>query len=245
MCRRLVDNISPQEISALPKSPIKTKNNDNTDTRPFVGNYDIIGTNVKSYDEDFNGRGLGLLKDCREAISINFNLQLATNSDTFVISPFVFSPNKKNLKVVLLSNEINKLSDGYIDDGEIIVPLDINGQQISPYFDYTPTKNTSQSTWNSSRQVWNNFGIDLTSILANVNEGHFNNDPNFVQVKGIAVICNVAINATNPEDEELEIPNKSKFVIARNIPVDWDKSKATKPIYFGPPNKNNLFKNKQ
>lgn len=240
-----VGNISPQEISALPKSPIKTKNNDNTDTRPFVGNYDIIGTNVKSYDEDFNGRGLGLLKDCREAISVNFNLQLATNSDTFVISPFVFSPNKKNLKVVLLSNEINKLADGYIDNGEIIVPLDINGQQISQYFDYTPTKNTSQSTWDSSRQVWNNFGIDLTSILANVNEGHFNNDPNFVQVKGIAVICNVAINATNPEDEELEIPNKSKFVIARNIPVDWDKSKATKPIYFGSPNKNNLFKNKQ
>lgn len=240
-----VVDISPQEISALPKSPIKTKNNDITDTRPFVGNYDILGTNVKSYDEDFNGRGLGLLKDCREAISINFNLQLATNSDTFVISPFVFSPNKKNLKIVLLSNEINKLADGYIDNGEIIVPLDTNGQQLSPYFDYTPTKNTSQSTWDSSRQVCNNFGVDLTSILANVNEGHFNKDPNFVQVKGIAIICNVAINATNPEDEELVIPNKSKFVVARNIPEFWDRTKATSSWLWGSPNKSEIFKNKQ
>ena len=240
-----VPNLTPQEISSLPKSPIKTKANDANDTRSFVGDYDILGTNVKMYDENFNGRGLGLLKDCREAISVNFNLQLATSSDTFVFSPFVFSPNKKDVKVVLLANEVNKIADGFINNGEIITPLGVNGETLSPYFDISVGGTSETSSWNANKQIKTDFRVNLSSILSNVNEGHFNGSEGFVQVKAIAIICKVALNASTNEEDELAIVGKSKFVVARNIPEDWDKDKATRNFYFGAPNKAAIFKNKQ
>ena len=254
----VVAGLSTNQIKSLPESPIKTRQDNIEDTRSFIGDYDILGTNVKEYDENFNGRGIGLLKDCREALSINFNLQLATSSDTFVVSPFVFSPNKENVRIVLLNNEVNKLSNGYIDNSEIITPLDINGNTMGQYFNFNIEKDNGISSWNSSISVAENFGINLENLLSQVNENHFNGNENYQQVKSIVVLFNVPkINLENNENNANGLPNdltgetanvipsKNQFVIARNIPNSWDKVKATKSIYFGAPNKEEIFKNKQ
>ena len=234
-----IGNLNPTQISSFPESPISTKNGQQ---KPFIGNYDILATNVKEYNTDFNGRGLGLLKDCREAISVNYNLRLATSSDTFVISPYVFLPNKSNLKVVLLSNEVNKLSSGYINNAEIITPTDANGNTMSRYFDVQITPVTQTNEWN--KEITSSFYLDLASIFEQVNEGHFNGNEEFVQVKGIAVLCDVSLS---PElgTENPALPYKTQFIIARNIPQDWDKTKALKSWNFGAPNKDVVFDNRQ
>lgn len=224
----------------------------------FVGDFDILGTNVKEYDTNFNGRGIGLLKDCREALSINFNLQLATSSDTFVISPFVFSPNKQNVRVVLLANEVNKLSSGYIDNSEIITPLDINGNTMGQYFNFEIERDIEPSSWGDDRDIFKNFGINLRTLFSQVNENHFNGNEDYQQVKSIAILYNIQKSSLegneNYADEPVEdlmgdtsiiIPTKTQFIIAKNIPSFWDKENATKPIYFGSPKYDQLFSNKQ
>ena len=236
-----IGNLTTQQIKALPESPISTKQND---SRPFVGTKNILATNVNVLDTNYNGRGLGLIKDCREALSMNFNLQLATTSDTFVLSPYIFSPNKKNLKIVLLAEEVNKLSSGYIDNSLIITPLDNNGNTMSPYFNFNVSRTNSPNKWGTASAV-TSFGINLSTILSNVNENHFNGTEGYQRVKSIAILCDVSLN-TGIEDTNVSVlPYKTQFVIARNIPNFWDKEEATKSIYFGSPNKNNVFKNKQ
>ena len=229
------------EIKGFPESPISTKQGE---TRPFIGDYDILATNVKNYDTDFNGRGIGLLKDCREAISINFNLQMAVNSDTFVLSPYVYLPKKSNLKLVLLADEVNKLSTGYIDNSAIITPLDKDGNTMSQYFDFTPIKTQTQNSWDNTKQVTSQFSIDLASILANVNDKHFTGADNFQRIKSIAILCDVSLDA-GIDTSVSSIPYKTQFVVARNIPEFWDRAKATSSWLWGSPKKSEIFKNKQ
>lgn len=228
------------ELNNMPNSPIKTKNNNADDTRKFVGEYDILATNVKNYDENFNGRGIVLAKDCREAISINYNMQLITNSDRYVVSPFVFLPNKKNVKAVLLRNEVNKLSNGYINYADIIVPYDIDMNKLDKYFDITignvVQQNTNwadYSTLNASKS--GAFYISFNSMDF-VNIGHFNGDENFEQVKSIAIICDVAENPNLDSDAPVNL-SKTKFVIARNT-ADLDtgySGQARSDWWFGKP----------
>jgi hypothetical protein len=247
------------KVRALPESPIKTRN-DVSDTRPFIGDYDILGTNVMQYDSNFNGRGIGLLKDCREALSINFNLQLATSSDTFVVSPFVFSPNKTNVRIVLLADEVNKLSNGYIDNSAIITPIDTNGNTMGQYFDFQIDTQVEQSSWDTNRNVVSIFGIDLKTLLENVNENHFNGNENYQQIKSVVVVYNVSRlslennennsqgviqDPSNQENVANLIPTKTQFVFARNVPSFEDKEWATSNIYFGAPKKDRVFINKQ
>lgn len=236
-----IGGLSKNEIASLPESPITTIKGA---SKPFVGNYNLLGTNVLEFNTNYYGRGIGLLKDCREAMSINFNLQLATNSDTFIISPYVFLPNKKNVRIVLLAEEVNKLSNGYINNSTIITPIDINGNTMSPYFSFTISKDTATRTTWDNKVVVTNFGIDLASVFANVNENHFNGTEGYQQVKAIAILCDVSLN-TGVDTDNPTIPYKTQFIIARNIPSFWDKTKATSPIYFGAPNKDETFKNKQ
>lgn len=63
-----------------------------------------------------NLHGLGLLKDNREKISFNYNLQMITDSDRFVLSAWLWQPNKGTLKLALLSQEINKISNETISE---------------------------------------------------------------------------------------------------------------------------------
>jgi hypothetical protein len=240
-----IGNLTTEQIKALPESPIKTKIDEIEDTRPFVGNLNILGTNVKEYDTNYNGRGIGLLKDCREAMSINFNLQLATNSDTFVLSPYIYLPKKSNVRVVLLAEEVNKLSSGYINNSAVITPIDKNGNTMNPYFEFDIQKFYQENSWDSSKNVVTHFGIDFNTLFENVADEHFTDTDGFQRVKSIVLLCDVSLNTGVDNEVATTIPYKTQFVFARNIPEFWSKSKATSPIYFGAPNKNVVFTNKQ
>lgn len=232
---------TPSETMAFPESPITTK--DNTADK-FVGKYDVLATNVKAFDTNFNGRGIGLLKDCREAISVNYNLQMITNSDTFVVSPYVYLPNKSNLRLVLLSEEVNKLSTGFVDNSVIIPPMGKDGTQLDKYFTYTIDKSaTATNPLNGDKTVVTKFGIDLETVFANVSDSHFANTEGYQRVKAIALLCDVALN---PDEgaESPSLPYKTQFVIARNIPEHFTRAQALKKWVWGAPNKN-IFSNKQ
>lgn len=232
---------SPQIVKNFPESPISTKMGDE---RPFVGDYDILGTNVKEYDDNFNSRGIGLLKDCREALSVNFNLQLATNSDTFVLSPYIYLPNKTNVKIVLLAEEVNKLSGGYINNSAIITPKNKDGEDMTPYFDFSITKNIQTNSWDNTKVVVKDFGINFSQVFENVADEHFTETQGYQRVKSIVVLCDVPFNAGVDTGVTI-LPYKTQFVFARNIPKFWDREKALSPVYFGSPNKATLFTNKQ
>lgn len=69
-----------------------------------------------------NTNGLVLLKDNREALSFDYNLELLTDSDRFVVSGWVWSDktdesgeNNANIAIALLNEEINKISNETID----------------------------------------------------------------------------------------------------------------------------------
>lgn len=232
---------TPEETMAFPESPIKTK--DPSDTN-FIGKYDILATNVREFNTNFNGRGLGLLKDCREAISINYNLRMATNSDTFVLSPYVYLPKKSNVRLVLLAEEVNKFSSGYIDNSKIITPIDKQGNPMNPYFTFDIDTTTAPNSWDNTKQVVTQFGINLLSVFENVADEHFTNTEGYQRIKGIAIICDVSLDA-GLETENPIIPYKTQFIVARNIPDDWDRAKALKKWSWGSPNKSQVFKNKQ
>lgn len=236
-------DLSQDEISAFPNSPIKTKNLAD-DTRPFVGStsFDLLASNVKGYDTNFNGRGIGLLKDCREAMSINYNLQLITSSDTFVISPFVFLPNKTNLKLVLLTDEVNKLSQGYVPNAQIITPTSIDGTTMSPYFNISLTVFHNHYAWGQWRP--DAYMLQIDDILAQVNDGHFNGDANYTQVKAIALLCDVSLDTGTDSTDASFIPYKTQFVVAKNLPEEWTVEQKKRTWFIGSPSRQ-LFREKQ
>lgn len=236
-------DLSQDEIFAFPNSPIKTKNLAD-DTRPFVGStsFDLLASNVKGYDTNFNGRGIGLLKDCREAMSINYNLQLITSSDTFVISPFVFLPNKTNLKLVLLTDEVNKLSQGYVSNAQIITPKSTTGLEMSPFFDISLTVFHNHYAWGQWRP--DAYMLQIDDILAQVNDGHFNGDANYTQVKAIALLCDVSLDTGTDSTDASFIPYKTQFVVARNLPEEWTVEQKKRTWFIGSPSRQ-LFREKQ
>jgi hypothetical protein len=233
---------TPAEIMAFPECPITTKDNSASN---FIGKQDVLATNVRAFDTNFNGRGIGLLKDCREAISVNYNLQMITNSDTFVLSPYVYLPKKSNLRLVLLSEEVNKLSTGYVDNSVIIPPMGKDGTQLDKYFTYAIDKSaTATNPLNGNKTVVTKFGIDLETVFANVSDNHFTNTEGYQRVKAIALLCDVALN---PDEgaESPSLPYKTQFVIARNIPEHFTRAQALKKWVWGAPNKDAIFKRKQ
>lgn len=183
---------------------------------------------VSTFDQNINGRGRVLLKDCRETISVNYNLQMISDSDRFVFSPFLFAQNKVNTKLVLLSEEVNKLSFGYIKDTTIIRPFNKSGTQMtSAMFDLN--------------FYWLDYGfvLDIPTIIDNVNDKHFDGSAGFEQVKAIAVVYDT-INAGEDNPGVPFTANNTKFIIARNITGEETQNSW----YFYQP-KETLFRNKQ
>lgn len=66
------------------------------------------------------GKSIVLFKDCREVLHFNYNLMQLTDSDRFVLSPFFFTEKTNTAKVAVLSEEVNKMSNGYINSNFII-----------------------------------------------------------------------------------------------------------------------------
>lgn len=197
----------------------------------------IIPSQTRAYTTIyFNGFGLSLLKDCREVISANYNLQMLTNSDTFVLSPFLFQPNKQNVKLVLLTEEVNKLSFGYIDNSTIFKAFNTSDVQMGKYFDLQMVLYGYE------------MYIDISTILASVNQNHFGarneNNANYQQIKAYAVVYDVFDDDAVNTDNAIFTPSKTKFIFARNLPDAWLKSRCIQDVYLGIPNKN-LFPHKQ
>lgn len=213
------------KIKAMPNSPFYTKQ---SGVGTYIGDNSIkrLATNVNIKDDDYTGRGLVLLKDCREQISINYNLQAIADSDTFVFSPFFYVPKENNyrqpikLKLALLNTEVNKLSNGYIDTDTIIVE-----NNVPKIFTFNITANTTRDAF--GKTVEDYFYIDIESLLEN---------ETFDGVKAIALIYEY--NAADPSP-------KIKFSLARNLPSDFTVMKKRANWYFGTPDKTKLFTQKQ
>lgn len=235
-----IPQLTKNQVQALPESPIATNQPEETN---FIGNYEVLAGNVKEPDENYNGRGLSLLKDCREALSINYNLQAITTSDTFILSPFFYLPNKENVRIVFLTKEVNKLTNGYIDISTIADIKDENGQSLNPYQSVRFSALGGTDGW--GRSVLKAFSIDLSDFEELLNDGHFTDSPDFQRIKAIAVVCNVPLDASSESSQASIIPTKTQFVMARNIPNDWTKAQALSSWWFGAPNTYSIFKNRQ
>lgn len=138
---RYLFNIGNNEIAKLPLSPYWKENNKSDDVPQdwIVGTaktHDINRKNVEQLNS--NKHGLVLLKDNREAISINVNICMLTDSDRFVLSQRLWDFSKGETYLAFLRTEVNKLSNDVIDgnefdaEGVVLRPL-----QISQQIEYT------------------------------------------------------------------------------------------------------------
>lgn len=231
-------NDQKANVMALPESPITTDENDTS--KPYVEDYASVihatnttkslGPLVLDGDDTYAnevGGAYALVKDNREAISINYNLQLITGTDQFVVSPFVFLPNKQNVKIVLLNKEVNKLTNGYINISNIIVPKDSNGNDLDPYFNVSMTFVQSTNAWLQTTPYLTN--INPSTIFASVSNNHFieQEDTSYERVRAIAIICNYKSGSND------FFNLKSQFVVARNIPSTVNRAEALKEWIMG------------
>lgn len=118
-----------------------------------------------------NDHGLALMKDARETIHFNYNLQMITDSDRFVLSSWLWQPQKGTLKLALLNKEINKISNDTIPNDDIISD------------DYTPNPGF--------------LGNDLASATITIPISETLNGVDLTDVKAIAIVSdNIVANDT-------------------------------------------------
>ena len=147
---------------------------------------------------------------------------MATSSDQFVVSPFVFEAGKTNVKVVLLSEEVNKITNGYINTSAIIAPRGKDGE-------YLPSKFFTVNY----REVSYGAFFPISVIRSQINSNHFNApESGYVQVRAIALVY----------DLETSGAYRAKFIIARNIPQGTKDNIATMNWSLGTPNKSDVFR---
>lgn len=109
--------LTTDQIRKLPINPIYT-----------IENY--IVSNMANI-----GKSIILIKDCRETLHFNYNIMQLTDSDRFILSPFFFSEKANSAKIVALSEEVNKMSNGWINANTIIAETpataSVSGKHIS------------------------------------------------------------------------------------------------------------------
>lgn len=202
------------EINNLPESPVTAKG------AKTVKNVNILATNVDVNDENYNQRGLILLKDCRERISFNYNLRLITNSDRFVTSPYFFSPKTATTKLALLYyDEVNKLSSGFISTTAITYTYDIPDSAI--------VQVNGTNVYGQTKPVA--FSVNIGSLIG---DQHFTGE-NVPKFKAIALVTNYNSQTT-----------LAQFTLARNIDESMTKDEVKATWYFGVP-KNSYFSKRQ
>lgn len=101
------------EVLNLPANPIPLN---------LSTNEDILFTSAK-YTNEYGSQTHGIitLKDNRETLKFNYNLQVLTDSDRFVLSAYMWKPGKQNLKLGLLNTEINKISNATISNMDFAI----------------------------------------------------------------------------------------------------------------------------
>lgn len=76
----------------------------------------LFGSRLTEDDFGETNHGLALIKDNRERIAFNFNTQLLTDSDRFVLSGYMWRQEKKGtIQIALLSEEVNKIVNDTIE----------------------------------------------------------------------------------------------------------------------------------
>ena len=88
----------------------------------------IMATSENDLDDiEFgtNEHGIALIKDNRERISFNFNIQMLTDSDRFILSGYLWQQNKGNVRLALLDQEVNKIINNTIPTDSIKATFNI------------------------------------------------------------------------------------------------------------------------
>ena len=214
----------------------------------------ISVSNIKdnTVNENPNGTGAVLLKDCREQININYNLKAITDSDTFIYSQYLFQPkeildgfNSPRIQLVLLSEEVNKLSNGCFNNNAVlwftfVSPLDPNLTITTCEFDKYVYQKLSTNTYGDTistklelrltrEEGDSNSLIFLSDVLTDSDFGENG------KVKTIVLAYNF--------DYQGGVGN-NKFIIARNIPKTFTKQQALANWYIQPYSKD-IFNKKQ
>lgn len=70
---------------------------------------------------DDNSHGIILLKDNREIFHFNYNVQMVTDSDRFILSQYLWDFNKKQCKIALLKEEVSKLAGSEINKNDVLL----------------------------------------------------------------------------------------------------------------------------
>ena len=147
---------------------------------------------------------------------------MATSSDQFVVSPFVFAAGKTNVKVVLLSEEVNKITNGYINTSAIIAPRGTDGAYLPSKFFTVNYRKLSYGAY-----------LPISVLRSQINSNHFNApESGYAQVRAIALVYDIETSGAY----------RAKFIIARNIPQGTDDYDATRNWILGTPNKSHVFR---
>lgn len=200
-------NFSNDEIMALPKNPIDLKTND-----------EIVFTTAQNV-EDYasNSKGLIVLKDNRETLKFNYNLQVITDSDRFVLSAYMWQSGKQNLRIGLLKEEINKISN------ETITNRDFKIENIPFNINYSSQNGLTQAIVVKISDSLNNYAEQQGQTLQEL----------MVGIKAIVIY------STNEVNDYVNSGAKY-FVFGRNI-SDLSLSDATQDWYLRF-REDNLFK---
>lgn len=248
--------LTPEQTRLLPQSPID------------IDEESGIISNIET------GKSLVLLKDCREVLHFNYNLMQLTDSDTFVLSPFFFSEEKQyGVKVVILTEEVNKMSNGFISLNSVIAENDypsisvVNGKIK---LDMSWVRSIPDGVLYNARSIAvvikeendKNIGTFITS---NVNPTYVELNA-FVQTTAgrasqygdiVTVISNYGLygDFTIRKFMASGVVNDTRQWVITETPLQTQKFVIAKngdyafelksDWYFGSPNKNNLFTRRQ
>lgn len=149
-----------------------------------------------------NEHGIILLKDNREIFHFNYNVQLVTDSDRFVLSEYLWNFNKGQCKIALLSKEVSKLSSATIDKNDILLAgitfkRKVASAGANPYIDIEEaiTAAKAQTAFNDD---------DVAAIMV-YSENTISGSPTgefqyFVAARNVSDLSNTKDENTNPAE---------------------------------------------
>lgn len=110
------DATQAKEVRVLPNAELTEVRNDETVVTPITPLYNFA---------DITYNNMILLKDSREAIHLNYNLMTITDSDRFILSPFLLEEkdtyyDTTESVAAFLTEEVSKFTDGYILKSNIL-----------------------------------------------------------------------------------------------------------------------------
>ena len=172
--------LSPSEIRNLPVNAIDISQNSD---KLLFGDQNA---NFYSSSNTDTNKGIVLLKDNREYLCFNYNLQVLTDSDRFVLSAYLWQQGKSQLRLALLGEEVNKISNATIEDRTIIqgdIPFTYTVDETNK----TISVNIAQSLRDagiSDEQLQNTSAIVIYSKLF-INDSALSSSKYFVVARNI------------------------------------------------------------